>query len=119
MITRGYFGTPVQWVCAALGAAEGVFFGNWLAREIGLNPDGGFWTWKYYAYCAFRAAVIVDGAVLGYVAGTKLLNICKTFLLSNPKIMAKMLGVVLWFLGLGRLLTFSTSKIEETEKLAA
>lgn len=69
-------------------------FGSWLAREIGLNPDGGFWTWKYYAYCAFRAAVIVDGAVLGYVAGTKLLNICKTFLLSNPKIMAKMLGVV-------------------------
>ena len=101
MITRGYFGTPLQWVCAALGAAEGVFFGDWLARKKGLNPDGGFWTWRYYAYCAFRAAVIVDGAVLGYVAGTELLNICKTYLLSNPKIMAKMPGVVLWLLGIG------------------
>ena len=97
---NGYFGTPIQWICATIGAIAGNYLGDYVARAIGLFP-GKWYQWQTYAYWIVRAAVIIGGAVAGYVAGTKLLSICKSFLLSRPEILNKLPVVARWFLGLG------------------
>ena len=74
----GFFGTPLQWLCAAIGSIIGWVFGDYVARAIGLNPKGSFWSRA--GYWAVRGLVVAGGSVLGYVAGTKLLNIITKFI---------------------------------------
>lgn len=78
----------------------GWFFGDYVARSIGLY-DGRWWEWQTYAYWAVRGLVVVGGAVLCYVAGTVLLNIATKYLLANPIVASKLPCIALWFLGMG------------------
>lgn len=95
----GYFGTPIQWVCAVIGGIAGWYFGDYVAKKLGLF-DGRWWQWQTYAYWTVRSLVVVGGAVFGYVAGTALLKICTKYLSANPKIMAKIPFWIKWFLGM-------------------
>ena len=53
----GCFGTPLQWICAIIGGIAGWFFGDFVARKIGLFPKGkGFfkerlkWFFRGYSF---------------------------------------------------------------------
>ena len=89
----GFFGTPIQWAMAAVGAIGGWFFGDYVARKLGYSSG-----WKYWA---IRCGVVIGGAVVGWFAGTAILKIAVAFLKANPHVLAKLPGVVKWFLGLG------------------
>jgi hypothetical protein len=93
MDSTGHFGTPLQWACAAIGAIAGWFFGDYVARQLGYRSG-----WKYWA---IRGGVAIGGAVIGWFAGTAILKVMTKFLLANPAVMARMPGLVLWFLGIG------------------
>ena len=95
----GSFGTPLQWICAIIGGIAGWFFGDYVARKIGLVPKGkGFW--NAAGYWAVRALVVSGGAILGYVAAGALNKILVAFLKSNPVILAKIPYFAKWFLGM-------------------
>ncbi len=79
----GYFGTPVQWVCAVIGGVCGWSFGDYIARGLGLAPKGKGW-WNATRYWAVRAGVVVGGAVIGWFAGTTIINLAKQFLIKQP-----------------------------------
>ena len=96
----GYFGTPIQWACAVIGGIAGWFFGDYVARSIGLF-DGRWYQWQTYAYWAVRSLVVVGGAILGYIAGTALLKIITSFIISNPSVAYRLPKFLLWFLGIG------------------
>jgi len=97
--TIGFFGTPIQWACAAIGAVIGWVFGDYVARSIGLFK--GRWNqWQTYAYWAVRSLVVVGGSVLGWVSGPYLVTIVKTFLLAQKALWIKISGAVLSFFGL-------------------
>lgn len=74
----GCFGTPLQWICVAIGGIVGWILGDYVARAIGLNPSGS--AWSRIGYWSVRGLVVASGSVLGYVAGTKLLNIITKFI---------------------------------------
>ena len=93
----GFFGTPLQWLCAAIGGIAGWLFGDFVARAIGLNPKGSFWS--QIGYWAVRGLAVAGGCVLGYVAGTKLLNIITKFIY-NKGLAYKLPAIVRWFLGI-------------------
>ena len=95
----GFFGTPLQWVRAIIGGIAGWYFGDYVARSIGLF-DGRWYQWQTYAYWAVRGLVVVGGAILGYVAGGVLTNILSSFLYANPAVLGKMPFFVKWFLGM-------------------
>ena len=38
----GHFGTPIQWACAVIGGIAGWYFGDFVARKIGLFPGNCF-----------------------------------------------------------------------------
>lgn len=97
---NGYFGTPIQWVCAAIGAVAGWILGDYIARSLGFKP-GKWWQWRTYAYWTVRGLVVVGGAILGWIAGTVLLRRLCLFLTTHKAILAKMPKIVLWFLGMG------------------
>ncbi|MFR1517684.1 MAG: RHS repeat-associated core domain-containing protein [Clostridia bacterium] len=98
--SKGFFGTPIQWACAIIGGVAGWFFGDYVARGIGLFP-GKWWQWQTAAYWAVRGLVVVGGAVLGYVAGTVLLKLATKYLLMNSWVASRMPKILLWFLGMG------------------
>ena len=78
----GHFGTPIQWVCAIIGALLGLPFGKWLANKLG-----------YYSgakYIAIRAAAVVGGAALGWFAGKLLIKLVSYYIEHNPAIMIKL-----------------------------
>ena len=80
----GTFGTPIQWACAIIGAIIGIPFGKWLANKLG-----------YYSgvkYIAIRAGAIVGGAVLGWFAGSLMINLVKNYLASNPQTYIKIVS---------------------------
>lgn len=91
----GYYGTPVQWVCAVIGGVSGWFFGDYIARSFGYKPSGkGFW--NATKYWAIRTGVIIGGAAVGWFAGTAILSLAKAYLVQNPLMMPsiiKKLGV--------------------------
>ena len=93
----GFFGTPLQWLCATIGGILGWVFGDYVARSIGLNPKGSFWSKA--GYWAVRGLVVVGGSVLGYIAGTKLLNIITKFV-NKYNIQNKLPKIARWFLGM-------------------
>ncbi len=93
----GCFGTPLQWLCAAIGGVVGWIFGDYVARAIGLNPNGS--VWSRIGYWSVRGLVVAGGSVLGYIAGTKLLNIITKFIY-NKGIAYKLPSIVRWFLGI-------------------
>jgi len=89
---NGYFGTPIQWVMATIGAIGGWFFGDYVANQLGYKSGFKYW--------AIRAGIVIGGAVIGWFAGTAIKNIATKYLLSNPKVLAKMPSFVKWFLGI-------------------
>ena len=95
----GYFGTPIQWICAAIGSVAGWFFGDYVARSIGLF-DGKWYQWQTYAYWTVRTLVVAGGAIIGWVSGPYLLTIIKNFLLAQKALWVKLSSSVLTFLGL-------------------
>lgn len=95
----GYFGTPLQWICAIIGGIAGWYFGDYVAKKIGLAPSGkGFW--NATAYWAVRGLVVAGGAVLGYVAAGVLTKILTSFLYAHPAVLAKMPFFIRWLLGM-------------------
>ena len=108
----GNVGTPLQWVCAIIGGVAGWFFGDYVARSIGLF-DGKWYQWQTYAYWAVRGLVVAGGAILGYVAAGALIKILTSFLTANPTILARMPFFVKWFLGI----TGSARAVRSTEVL--
>ena len=90
----GYYGTPIQWACAAIGGYIGWRFGHYVAKKFGYEKSN----WQYWT---IRAGVTVGGAVIGWFTGKAMLKVITKFLLTKPARMAKLPGVVLWFLGLG------------------
>ena len=96
----GYFGTPIQWACAVIGGIAGWFFGDYIARGIGLFP-GKWWQWQTAVYWIVRGLVVAGGAILGYMTGTVFLKLATKFLLTNPAVAARIPKILLWFLGMG------------------
>ncbi|MBE6766102.1 MAG: RHS repeat-associated core domain-containing protein [Ruminococcaceae bacterium] len=82
----GHFGSPLQWVCAVISGVAGWCFGDYIARSIGLYP-GKWWKWKTYAYWTVRGLVAAGGAILGWVSGTLLISLSKSFLVSHPNML--------------------------------
>ena len=97
---EGYFGTPIQWVCAVLGGVGGWYFGDYVARKLGFYP-GKWYQWKTYAYWTVRGLAVAGGAILGWVSGTALLKILTKYLLANPSVASRIPKIALWFLGMG------------------
>ena len=91
--SSGDFGTPLQWAMAVIGGIAGWFFGDYVAKWFGYRSG-----WKYWT---IRSGVAVGGAVIFWFAGTALLKVDTRFLLSNPKVAARMPRYLLWFLGMG------------------
>ena len=90
----GYFGTPIQWACAAIGGVLGVFFGDSIARLMGLSPSGNWW--NRTKYWVVRAAVIIGGAAIGYLIGTAIVKLVAVLIQANPTIvfnLANKLGI--------------------------
>ena len=85
----GYFGTPIQWACAAIGGVLGVFFGDSIARLMGFAPNQNFW--RATTYWAIRAAVIIGGAAIGYLVGTGIIKLVATFIKANPTVVIKLI----------------------------
>lgn len=81
----GYFGTPIQWACAAIGAVLGVAFGDSIARSMGFAPSGKG-RWNAAKYWAVRAAVIAGGAAIGYLVGTGIIKLVGIYVKSNPTV---------------------------------
>ncbi|MBE6766104.1 MAG: RHS repeat-associated core domain-containing protein [Ruminococcaceae bacterium] len=79
----GCVGSPIQWICAAIGGVAGWYFGDYVARSIGLYP-GKWWQWRTYAYWAVRALVVAGSSIAGYVAGSALIKIAARYLTKNP-----------------------------------
>ena len=75
-------------MCAIIGGVAGWFFGDYVARSIGLF-DGKWYQWQTYAYWAVRGLVVAGGAILGYVAAGALIKILTSFLTANPTILAR------------------------------
>ena len=100
----GYYGTPLQWLCAFIGGYVGWCIGDWVARKMGLF-DGKWWQWQTASYWAVRGLVVAGGAILGQVAGKALLGYLKSYLAANASVLAKMPGpiqsFIYWFLGMG------------------
>ena len=95
--TNGFFGTPLQWLCAVIGGILGWVLGDFIARAIGFNPKGALW--KRAGYWTVRGLVVAGGSILGYIAGTKLLNLI-TKLVYSKGIEYKLPSIVRWFLGI-------------------
>ena len=91
--SSGDFGTPLQWAMAVIGGIAGWFFGDYVAKWFGYRSGWNYWT--------IRSGVAVGGAVIFWFAGTALLKVATRFLLSNPKVAARMPRYLLWFLGMG------------------
>jgi len=96
----GKFGTPIQWVCAAIGGVAGWYFGDYVARKFGFVPKGKGWQ-NATKYWLIRSGVVVGGAAVGWFTGLAVMKVAAAFLLSNPHTMAKMPDFLLWFLGIG------------------
>ena len=94
---NGFFGTPLQWLCAVIGGILGWVLGDFIARAIGFTPKGALW--KRAGYWAVRGLVVAGGSILGYIAGTKLLNLI-TKLVYSKGIEYKLPSIVRWFLGI-------------------
>lgn len=90
---EGNFGSPIQWVMAAIGAIAGWFFGDYIAKQLGYKSG-----WKYWA---IKTGVVIGGAVIGWFAGSAIKSLATKYLFSNPQVLAKMPAFVKWFLGLG------------------
>ena len=88
----GAFGTPIQWVFAAIGAIAGWYLGDYVARKLGYSSG-----WKYWT---IRAGVIIGGAVIGWFAASVLTAILKSFIFSSPKIVSATPLWVYKFLGI-------------------
>jgi len=88
----GYFGTPVQWLFAAIGAVAGWFLGDYIAKKLGYYSG-----WKYWA---IRVGVVVGGAVIGWFAAKLLTKILQSFLNANKAIYNKLPRLAKKFLGL-------------------
>ena len=95
----GLFGTPIQWICALIGGVAGWYFGDYVARKIGLFP-GKWYQWQTYAYWTVRGLVVAGGAILGYVAAGALTKILAAYLYANPSILMRLPFFVRWFLGM-------------------
>ena len=78
---KGYFGTPIQWACAAIGGVVGVLFGDSVARNFGLTPKR-----TPVRYWAVRVAVIVGGAAIGYLIGTAIVKLVSLFVKAHPTV---------------------------------
>ena len=68
-------------ICAAIGALAGWAFGDFVAKNLGLEG------WKYWTV---RAAVTVGGGAIGWFAGSAITSAVSSFLTANP---AKMLSL--------------------------
>ncbi len=88
----GEFGSPIQWVMAAIGAIGGYFFGDFVAKKLGYTSGLTYWL--------IKTGIIIGGAVIGWFAGTIIKQIAINFLLTNPNILLKMPLFVKWFLGI-------------------
>ena len=82
----GSFGTPVQWVCAIIGGVAGYYFGDFIARNLGLAPKGKG-AWIAARYWVVRSAAVVGGSALGWFASKILTNSVKTYLLNKPSLL--------------------------------
>ena len=80
----GCFGSPVQWVMAAIGGIAGWFFGDYIAKKLGYKSG-----WKYWA---IRTGVVVGGSVIGWFAGTSLLKLARVYLTSQPTLLLKVVN---------------------------
>ena len=83
-------------VCATVGAAAGWMFGDYVANQ--LNLDG----WKYWAV---RGAVTVGGAAIGWLAGSAVTSIVKSFIIANVSLIDRIPSFVLDFLGIQKVPT--------------
>ena len=88
----GYFGTPIQWIFATVGAVAGWFLGDFIAKKLGYYSG-----WKYWA---IRVGVIIGGAVIGWFAAKLLTKILQAFLDSHKAIYNKLPRLAKKFLGL-------------------
>ena len=88
----GYFGTPIQWIFATVGAVAGWFLGDFIAKKLGYYSG-----WKYWA---IRVGVIIGGAVIGWFAAKLLTKILQAFLDSHKVIYNKLPRLAKKFLGL-------------------
>ena len=110
----GHFGTPIQWVFAAIGAVAGWFLGDYIAKKLGYYSG-----WKYWA---IRAGVIIGGAVIGWFAAKLLTKILQGFLDTHkaiynklPRLAKKFLGLKCFVAGTLVLTPDGYRKIEEIE----
>ena len=78
----GTFGSPLQWVMAAIGGIVGWHFGDFVAKQLGYSHG-----WMYWA---IRAGITVGGAVIGWFAGMKLTEVAISFLSKNQDVILKL-----------------------------
>ena len=74
--SSGRFGTPIQWVLSILFGIIGWSIGDYLALKIVKKKN-----WKYWA---FRSAIAVGGAAIGWFAGSLITTYVGKYLSANP-----------------------------------
>ena len=87
-------------VFAAMGVIAGWHLGDYIARSLGYRPDKGSFG-KRALYWTIRAGFVVGSGVVGWFAASALTALLKSFIFSNPNLIAITPIWVYKFLGIG------------------